>query len=106
MTPFAEVGWGEIALALVPTLNLAVLAIIWKLTGKVQGELTGQTAVMSEVVHDAKQEIRDDLKNGIRGELATVVDQVNNEVLPRLDHKRERLDTIEKKIDDVSRKVG
>lgn len=82
MFPVAEIGAGEVLLALIPTLNVAVLAVVWKLTGKVQSELVGQTEEVNAQVTEAQEVIQTDLRNGIR----------------------DRLDRVEGKLDHLMRK--
>jgi hypothetical protein len=102
----AEIGMGEVLLALIPTLNLIVMAIVWKLTGKVKNELVGQTEDITEAVTDAKSQIQTDLKNGIRDRVDTVVNQVQSEVIPRLDNKQQRLEGIEQQLAELTDKVS
>lgn len=106
MLPYGEVGAGEIVLALVPTINLLVLAFVWKLTGKVKGELEGQTNHVTNAIDNAQEAIQTDLKNGIRSRVEEIAHTVNDEVIPRLDKKRERLTVVEEKVDKLSEKVS
>jgi hypothetical protein len=104
--PYGNVGGWEVVLALVPTINLMVMAVVWKLTGKIRGELEGQTAHVTNAIENAQETIQTDLKNGIRHRVDEIADKVDNEVLPRLDKKRERLEAVESKVDKLSEKVS
>ena len=73
----AEIGLGEVCLALIPTVNVVVLAVVWKLTGKVQSELVGQTEEIESKVDSAQETVRTD---------------------------RDRLDRVEAKMDHLIRK--
>lgn len=66
----AQVGIGDVALALVPTFNLLVMAVVWKRTGKIPAELTGE-------IHTAKVELQHDLENGIRDAVETNTDAIS-----------------------------
>lgn len=65
-------------LALVPTLNLLVLAVIYKLTGRTREQLVGQASQINETVEQSKEAIRTDLRNGIRDRLDRVEGKVDH----------------------------
>lgn len=100
----AAIGPGEIILALTPAINLVIAAAVWKWTGRTKEQIEGQ----SGQIHRAKEEIRGDLRNGIaetlkqvNSKVDAVSEQVNGEVIPRLDRKRERLERIEAAVDEL-----
>lgn len=50
-----DIGLGEVLLALVPTVNLLVIAVVWKLTGKTQTELVGKADEVVSSVDETSQ---------------------------------------------------
>lgn len=78
MLPLGDVGTGEIMLALVPTLNLLVLAVIYKLTGRTREQLVGQASQINKTVEQSKEAIQTDLRNGIRDRLDRVEGKVDH----------------------------
>lgn len=82
MLPVGQIGVGDVALALVPTINLLVIAVVYKMTGRTREQLVGQTEQLNEQVESSQQVIQTDLRNGIR----------------------DRLDRVERKLDHILRK--
>lgn len=106
----AEIGMGEVLLALIPTVNLIAMALVYRLTHKTKSELMGEVSDQAETVTDAvshaQRAVQTDLKNGIRNRVDTVIEKVEQEVIPRLDRKKERLDGIESQLAELTDKVA
>lgn len=82
----AEIGFGELALALIPTVNIVVLGAVYKLTGKVKDELVGQ---VGSQVGSAQEAIQTDLRNGIRERLDRVEQKLETMHLEKKAERKE-----------------